>query len=565
MSDWLWWRDGVVYQIYPRSFQDANGDGVGDLEGIRQRLDHLAWLGVDAIWLSPCFPSPMADFGYDVADYCDIDPLFGTLADFDRLLADAHTRNIKVVLDWVPNHTSDRHGWFVESRASRDNAKRDWYVWRDAKPDGSMPNNWTSMFGGPAWEPDDTTGQLYLHSFLKEQPDLNWRNPELVEAMHDVLRFWLDRGVDGFRIDVIHRIAKDAALRDNPPAPGSLYTWGNQRHDHDENHPDIHAELRALRAITDSYRERMLVGEIGLPPKEVATYYGDGDELHLGFNFAFLHCPWDAARFRTEIERFERLLPPGAWPDFVLSNHDVPRHASRYGQPAGREAPGPPGHQTGREAPGPPGHQTGREAPGPPGHQTGGDARARLAAMMLLTLRGTPFLYYGEEIGMRNVPVPEDRLQDPLARTLHPSLSRDPERTPMCWNATPNAGFTTAATPWLPIGPQPPRTDVATQREDRASLLWLYKNLLALRRNHDSLHRGSYRSLDAPEGVLAYERRSNSEIARVALNFSDQPRNISLGSGRITHQLHTNASAAVATSADLRLGPCEGVVLILTT
>jgi glycosidase len=529
MSDWLWWRDGVVYQIYPRSYQDANGDGVGDLEGIRQRLDHLAWLGVDAIWLSPCFPSPMADFGYDVADYCDIDPLFGTLADFDRLLADAHARNIKVVLDWVPNHTSDRHGWFVESRASRDNPKRDWYVWRDAKADGSMPNNWTSMFGGPAWEPDATTGQLYLHSFLKEQPDLNWRNPALVEAMHDVLRFWLERGVDGFRIDVIHRIAKDAALRDNPPAPGSLYTWGNQRHDHDENHPDIHAELRALRALADSYGERMLVGEIGLAPAEVATYYGDGDELHLGFNFAFLHCPWDAARFRAEIELFERLLAANAWPDFVLGNHDVPRHASRYD------------------------------------HPTLGDARARLAAMMLLTLRGTPFLYYGEEIGMRNVPIPQERLQDPLARTLHPSLSRDPERTPMCWDPTPNAGFTSAATPWLPIGPQPPRTDVATQREDRASLLWLYKNLLELRRNHDSLHRGSYRSLDAPEGVLAYERSSNSEIARIALNFSDQPCDVSLGSGRITKQLHTNASAALATSADLRLGPCEGAVLVFTT
>ena len=529
MSDWLWWRDGVVYQIYPRSFQDSNGDGVGDLEGIRQRLDHLAWLGVDAIWISPCFPSPMADFGYDVADYCDIDPLFGNLADFDRLLADAHASNIKVVLDWVPNHTSNQHAWFVESRASRTSPKRDWYVWRDAKPDGSMPNNWTSMFGGPAWEPDDTTGQLFLHSFLKEQPDLNWRSPELVEAMHDVLRFWLDRGVDGFRIDVVHRIAKDRALRDNPPAPGSLHTWGNQRHDHDENHPDIHAELRALRKLADSYGERMLVGEIGLPPKEVATYYGDGDELHLGFNFAFLHCKWDAARFRAEVELFERLLPPNAWPDFVLGNHDVPRHATRYD------------------------------------HPTLGNARARLAAMMLLTLRGTPFLYYGEEIGMRNVAVPKDRLQDPLARTLHPSLSRDPERTPMRWDPTPGAGFTTAAEPWLPIGPQPPGTDVATQREDRTSLLWLYKNLLAMRRAHASLHRGSTRSLDAPDGVFAYERRSETEVARIALNFSDESKRVPLGAGRITHQLHSNENTTVATPTDLQLAACEGIVLILAT
>ncbi len=527
MSDKLWWKDGVIYQIYPRSFQDANGDGVGDLEGIRQRLDHLAWLGVDAIWISPCFPSPMADFGYDVADYCDIDPLFGNLADFDRLLADAHAHNIKVVLDWVPNHTSNQHPWFLESRASRNNPTRDWYVWRDAKPDGSMPNNWTSMFGGSAWERDDATGQFFLHTFLKEQPELNWRNPELVAAMHGVLRFWLDRGVDGFRIDVIHRIGKDPALRDNPPAPGSLYTWGNQRHEHDEDHPDIHAMLRALRAITDAYPERMLVGEIGLPPQQVATYYGDDDELHLGFNFAFLHCKWDADRFRTEIERFEGLLAPTSWPDVVLGNHDVPRHASRYEHPAL------------------------------------GDARMRLAALMLLTVRGTPFLYYGEEIGMRNIAVPTERLRDPLTWTLHPSLSRDPERTPMCWDATPAAGFTTSAEPWLPIGPQPPGTDVATQREDRSSLLWFYKDVLALRRAHASLHRGSYRSLDAPEGVLSYERRSGSEIARIALNFSDAPQRVNLGAGRIAHELHSNASASVASAASIELGPCEGVVLIL--
>lgn len=527
MSDWLWWRDGVVYQIYPRSFQDANGDGVGDLEGIRQRLDHLAWLGVDAIWLSPCFPSPMADFGYDVADYCDIDPLFGTLADFDRLLADAHARNIKVVLDWVPNHTSDQHGWFVESRASRTSPKRDWYVWRDAKPDGALPNNWVSIFGGPAWELDPATGAYYLHSFLREQPDLDWRNPEVVEAMHGVLRFWLDRGVDGFRIDVIHRIAKNPALMDNPIVEGAT-GYGGQRHDHDENHADVHALLRGFRRIHDAYPERMMVGEVYLfDPNEVARYYGDDDELHLAFNFSFLRSPWDASTFRREVERFERAVPASGWPDFVLSNHDVPRHASRYEDP------------------------------------TLGDARARLAAMMLLTLRGTPFLYYGEEIGMRNVPVPKDRLQDPLARTLHPSLSRDPERTPMCWDPTPSAGFTTAATPWLPIGPQPPRTDVATQREDRTSLLWLYKNLLALRRAHGSLHRGSYRSLDAPEGVFAYERSSQREVARIALNFSDEPRNISLGTGRITDSLHTNDDATAATSTNIQLGPCEGIVVIM--
>ena len=527
MKDRLWWKDGVIYQIYPRSFQDANGDGVGDLEGIRQRLDHLAWLGVDAIWLSPCFPSPMADFGYDVADYCDIDPLFGSLDDFDRLLADAHANGIKVVLDWVPNHSSDQHAWFRESRASRTNPKRDWYVWRDAKPDGSLPNNWVSIFGGPAWELDPATGQYYLHSFLKQQPDLNWRNPEVVEAMHGVLRFWLDRGVDGFRIDVIHRIAKHPELLDNPLIADAT-GYGGQRHIHDENHPDVHELLRGFRRVHDAYKERMMVGEVYLfDPDEVARYYGNGDELHLAFNFSFLRSPWDAATFRREIERFERAVPENGWPDVVLGNHDVPRHASRYE------------------------------------HPTFGDARARVAAMMLLTLRGTPFLYYGEEIGMRNVAVPENRLQDPLAWTLHPSLSRDPERTPMCWDRAPGAGFSSADEAWLPVGPQPPHTNVAAELEDRASLLWLYKNLLAFRREHPALHRGSYQSLEAPDGVLAFERRTDSEVARVALNFSDEPRNVSLGSGRITHQLHTNPSAGVAHPNAFPLGPAEGIVTII--
>src|SRR5690606_19628712 len=291
-----WWRHGVVYQIYPRSFQDTNGDGVGDLEGIRRRLDHLVWLGVDALWLSPFQPSPMADFGYDVSDYCDVDPLFGTLEDFERLVGDAHARGLRVVVDWVPNHTSDRHPWFEASRSSRDDPKRGWYVWRDPAPGGGPPNNWLSTFGGSAWEPDPTTGQLYLHSFLKEQPDLDWRNPEVVAAMHDVLRFWLDRGADGFRIDVVHRIAKDPLLRDNPlrPGAGPEAGYGGQLHVHDENHPDVHALLRGLRALLDRYDDRMMVGEVYLfDPAEVAKYYGRGDELHLAFNFSFLRAPWD--------------------------------------------------------------------------------------------------------------------------------------------------------------------------------------------------------------------------------------------------------------------------------
>jgi alpha-glucosidase len=529
MADALWWRDGVIYQIYPRSYMDANGDGVGDLEGIRRRLDHLAWLGIDAIWISPFYPSPMADFGYDVADYCGVDPLFGTLADLDRLLADAHARGIRVIVDWVPNHTSDRHPWFLESRKSRGSPKRGWYVWRDPRPGGAPPNNWISVFGGSAWELDPATGQFYLHSFLREQPDLDWRNPEVVAAMHDVLRFWLDRGVDGFRIDVIHRIGKHPELPDNPVVPGREgHGYGGQQHVHDENHPDLREALRGIRRVLDAYPERMTVGEVAVTdPSVVAAFYGQGDALHLAFNFAFTASPWQAARFRAETEGFEAALPASAWPDVVLSNHDVPRHASRYDDPAL------------------------------------GEARARVAATMLLTLRGTPFLYYGEEIGMRNVPVPEDRLQDPLARTLHPKLSRDPERTPMQWEPGPGAGFTRGE-PWLPIAADADARNVAAQRGDPRSLLSLYRELIALRRRTPALHRGSYRTLAAPEGVFAYERRSGESCARVALNFSGEAVRVELGGGTVREGLRSDPDAALPASAGaVELGPSEAIVLVI--
>jgi glycosidase len=523
---WLWWRDGVVYQIYPRSYMDSNGDGIGDLEGIRRRLDHLAWLGVDALWLSPCFPSPMADFGYDVADYCDIDPRFGTLGDFDRLLADAHARGLRVLLDLVPNHSSSEHPWFQESRASRNSPKRDWYVWRDPV-DGKPPNNWLGCFGGPAWSLDAATGQYYLHSFLPEQPDLNWRSPAVVRAMHDVVRFWFERGVDGFRIDVVHRIAKDPKLRDNPvidPAHG----FGGQRHVHDENHPDVHRLLRGLRRIANRYPERAYVGEVYLMnPAEVARYYGRNDELHLAFNFSFLNAPWSAAAFRRESERFQNYVGRRGWPDHVLSSHDAPRHASRYD------------------------------------HPTLGDARARLAAAMLLTLRGTPFLYQGEEIGMRNVPVPEDRLQDPLAFRLHPKLSRDPSRTPMPWEPGPGAGFTNGE-PWLPIGADAALRNVAAQRNEPGSLLHLYRALLALRRRTPALHRGAYAARRAPKDVFAFERSEGGQRAVVALNFGDASALVSLGRGRVADGLHTRPGAALPERLGrVELGPCEGIVAVL--
>jgi glycosidase len=524
----LWWQHGVVYQIYRRSFVDANGDGVGDLAGIRARLDHLAWLGVDAIWLSPIFPSPMADFGYDVADYCDVDPVFGDLAELDRLVADAHARGIRVVLDWVPNHTSERHAWFRESRASRTSAKRDWYVWRDPAPGGGPPNNWTSVFGGPAWELDARTGQYYLHSFLKEQPDLDWRNPRVVEAMHGVLRFWLDRGVDGFRIDVIQRIAKHPTLADNPPSAQPGPGYGGQRHVNDENHPDVHALLRGIRAVLDAYDERMTVGEVYLmDPAEVATYYGKGDELHLAFNFSFLRASWDAAAFRREIARFDALVPPDGWPDAVLSNHDVPRHASRYDDPV---------------------------------H---GEARARVAALLLLTLRGTPFLYYGEELGMRNGVVPRERMRDPLAVTLHPNVSRDPERTPMHWSAEPGAGFTTGE-PWLPLAADFATRNVEAQRGDPGSILCLYRALLALRRATPALERGAWRALESPEGVLAYERREGASRALVALNFTGEPKPAGLPAARVRGGLSTLFGVALPDdAAELELAPGTAAVLIV--
>ena len=524
----LWWKHGVVYQIYPRSFMDSNGDGVGDLDGIRARLDHLAWLGIDAIWLSPIFPSPMADFGYDVSDYCAIDPVFGTLADFDWLLAEAHVRGIRVILDWVPNHTSDRHPWFIESRSSRTSAKRDWYVWRDPASDGGPPNQWVSIFGGPAWKLDPGTGQYYLHSFLVEQPDLDWRNPEVVAAMHGTLRFWLDRGVDGFRIDVIHRIAKDPLLRDNPPSSTPGPGYGGQLHLHDENHADVHAFLRGIRAVLDEYEERMAVGEVYImDPSQVAGYYGRGDELHLAFNFSFLRSPWSAADFAREISAFDALVPVEGWPDAVLSNHDVPRHATRYDD------------------------------------AVLGDERARVAAMLLLTLRGTPFLYYGEEIGMRNVEVPREQMRDPLALTLHPSLSRDPERTPMHWSAEPGAGFTRGK-PWLPIGADVAKRNAATLREDRDSLLWLYRDLIELRRATPALERGSFRPISAPDGVLAWERSCGDSRAIVALNFSAEARSAGLAPARVSGGLRTRRGEPLPSdAAKLELAPSGGAVLIV--
>ncbi len=527
MRDVVWWKRGIVYQIYPRSFQDTNGDGIGDLEGIRRRLDHLVDLGIDAVWISPIFTSPMADFGYDVADYTGIESMFGSMDDFDRLIAEAHRRGLKLILDFVPNHSSDRHPWFLESRASRDNPKRDWYIWRDGKPDGGPPNNWISHFGGPAWTLDEATGQFYLHSFLREQPDLNWRNPEVRAAMYDALRFWLDRGVDGFRVDVIWLMVKDEGLRDNPPNPA----WEPHQAEanrliplHSADQPEVHDVIAEMRRVLDEYPERVLIGEIYLPVERLVTYYGkDGRGAHLPFNFQLLETAWNARAIARMIRDYEAALPPGGWPNWVLGNHDRPRIAARVGA-----------------------------------------AQARVAAMLLLTLRGTPTLYYGDEIGMARVEIPPDRVQDPWERN-EPGLGlgRDPVRTPMQWDSGPRAGFTDGE-PWLPLGPDHESRNVARSSEDPGSILNLHRRLIALRRERPALAIGDYRSLDAEGTVLAYERRQGDERIVVALNLGSEPAPVDLaGSGsRFRVLLSTGldregeeAGAAVGLGAD------EGLVL----
>jgi len=482
-----WWQTGIVYQVYPRSFQDSNGDGIGDLPGITNRLDYLQWLGVDAVWISPINPSPMADFGYDVSDYTGIEPIFGTLDDFDRLLAEAHTRNLRVILDWVPNHSSDQHPWFIESRSSRDNPKRDWYYWHDAKPDGSLPNNWQSEFGGPAWTWDETTGQFYYHAYLPQQPDLNWRNPAVQAAMLDTLRFWLDRGVDGFRIDALRQVMKDPEWRDNPPNPDA-----DPNHDIDTqilpvysaDHLDNDAFIRMVRAVVNEYPDRLLIGELYLPYDRLMRYYGDGAGLHMPTNMHLIRTTWDASHLAALIDQYEGALPVDGWPNWVLGNHDRPRIASRIGA-----------------------------------------AQARVAALLLLTLRGTPTLYYGDEIGMTDGQIPPERVQDPWGiRSGNPSVGRDPERTPMQWDTTANAGFCPPAVePWLPIPAGAATTNVATQRDDPTSLLGLYRQLIALRRNEPALQIGSYRPRGVDGDILAYEREHNGRRLLVVLNLGTGP------------------------------------------
>ncbi|WP_347304428.1 alpha-amylase family glycosyl hydrolase [Croceibacterium sp. TMG7-5b_MA50] len=502
---------------------DSDGDGIGDLDGIRQRLDHLVELGVGALWLSPIFASPMADFGYDVADYCAIDPLFGDMAAFDALLTEAHGRGLKLLLDFVPNHSSDQHPWFAESRSSRDNPRRDWYIWHDPAPDGGPPNNWQSNFGGSAWTLDEATGQYYHHAFLAAQPDLNWRNPAVRAAMADTLRFWLDKGVDGFRVDVIWHLIKDAGLRDNPPNPG--YAPGQpdiQRYLqlHSADQPEVHEVIAELRGVIEEYDGRLLIGEIYLPLERLMTYYGqDNAGVHLPFNFQLIQAPWHAGGIAALIDEYEAALPPGGWPNWVLSNHDQPRIAARVGE-----------------------------------------AQARIAAMLLLTLRGTPTLYYGDEIGIADVTILPDQAQDPAAiNEPGASFNRDRARSPMQWSPDPGGGFSNGE-PWLPLTTDWQTRNVASQADEDASMLALHRALLRLRQAEPTLRSGDYRRVDAGEGLLAYRR---GPTIAVVLNLSSEARALTLPTGWQDADILLTASGADLARVPDMLPGDEGLVLRL--
>ena len=527
MPKYRWWQSGIVYQVYPRSFQDANRDGVGDLKGITARLGYLVELGVDAIWISPIFPSPMADFGYDVSNYMDIDPMFGTLDDFEALVAAAHSRGLKIILDFVPNHTSDQHPWFIESRSSRENPKRDWYVWRDAYPDGAPPNNWISEFGGPSWTFDEPTRQHYYHAFLKEQPDLNWRNPAVRKAMLEVLRFWLDRGVDGFRVDAIHHLIEAEHLRDNPPNPDWREGQSPARRLarlYSTDQAETHDCICEMRALTDTYSDRVLIGEASLPIEQLMAYYGtERPGFHLPFNFHLIKSPWDPKIIAGLIQQYESALSGGAerWPNWVLGNHDRSRVASRIGP-----------------------------------------AQARVAAMLLLTLRGTPTIYQGEEIGMQDVAIPTQAVRDPWEKNVPGlGLGRDPERTPMQWDASENAGFTDGD-PWLPLANDYRTVNVAMQCTDPRSMLSLYQQLIAVRRREPALSIGVHVNAESVGDVLVYRRFHEGRWITVALNFSDAPRMLRKPTGTQDVLISTYLDRLTSESADcVELRANEGVVL----
>jgi alpha-glucosidase len=497
-----WWRGAVVYQIYPRSFADSNDDGIGDLPGITARLDHVASLGVDAIWLSPFFTSPMKDFGYDIADYRDVDPIFGTLADFDRLLERAHRLGLKVIIDQVYSHSSDQHGWFRESRQSRDNPKADWYVWADAKPDGSPPTNWQSVFHGPSWTWDARRGQYYLHNFLPEQPDLNVHNPDVQEALLETARFWLDRGVDGFRLDAINFAMHDPALRDNPPVAAGTgkrtRPFDFQHHIYNQSHPNIPAFLGRIRRLLDSYGGRFTVAEVGgeQSDREMKLFTDGPERLDSAYGFNFLYAASLTPALVRDMARLWTGAPEEGWPSWAFSNHDAPRHVSRWA--AGRDR----------------------------------SAFAAVSMLLLMAFRGNVFLYQGEELGLPQADVPFERLRDPEAIANWPKTQgRDGARTPMPWVAgAPFAGFS-AAEPWLPLDPTHVPLAVDAQEADRFSTLNLTRRLVALRKREEALRTGEIRVVDTPAPLIAFERIAAGSRLLCLFNLGEEPVNWKLPAG----------------------------------
>jgi alpha-glucosidase len=528
-----WWRDVVIYEDHLLSFRDGNGDGIGDLIGLTEGLDYLAGtLGIGAIWVGPCFPSPLLDTGFDITDHEDIEPTFGDLAVFDNLVSEAHARSVRIIADYIPNHTSDRHPWFVESRSSRENPKRDWYIWRDGKAPGEPPNNWISEVSGSVWEWDEQTGQYYLHTHLKEQPDLNWRNPDVRAAMLDVLRFWLDRGVDGFRIDVAHILMKDPELRDNPPNPDPAVNpfelqaadYFTQLHVNDRLHPDLHEVLREINSVLREYDgERVAIGEVEATDwKTWSEFYGaDLDEIHLPFAFQLIETPWRADALAATVGELEAHLPAGAWPVLAFGNHDRRRLASRIGR-----------------------------------------EQARVAAVALLTLRGSPCLLYADELGMVDQEVAPERGRDTFVE--YGGVSHDGTRTPMPWSAARNGGFSAAAEEdlWLPVAADYEEINVEAQLADPDSILNLHRSLLALRARSAALREGSFALHAASDRhCFCYWRQAGRERKLMALNISGEERDLALEiEGRVAISSH-RARAGRAVAGGLSLAPNEGVVI----
>ena len=516
-TDLMWWQRALIYQLVVPSFLDSNGDGFGDLDGVIARLDYLEWLGVSALWLSPIYPTPFRDLGYDVTDFTNVDARFGTLETFDALVAQAHERGIAIILDWVPNHTSSEHPWFIEACASRESEKRDWYIWRDPRPDGAPPNNWISIFGGSVWEWHEPTGRHYLHTFHRTQPDLNWRNEAVQAAMLDALRFWLDRGVDGFRIDACCLLFKDEELRDNPPNPGFKEGDGPDSQllsEHTRDQPGLHEVLARIRELADSYSgDRVLLGELYLPLEKVVGFYGSAErpELHLPLHMGLTWTDWNADALASTIADYHGAVNARGWPANVLSTHDVARLCVRAGA-----------------------------------HHT------RIAAMLLLTSRGAVTLYYGEEIGMEGVDIPPDRARDPQGRRT--GRNRDPARTPMQWNGDRYAGFSSVE-PWLPVGADRERNNVAAAQADSRSLLSLYRRLIALRNDEPVLVHGSYERIACDPPLFAYRRAGEEAAFLILLNFASEAVDAELGSGVEGH-------IVLSTALDRENETCSGTVAV---